>query len=88
MKHEELYRHLKELAEKLGIRFYEKNFRVPGLIVKSGLCRIEGTWHFYMDKHLKVREKTEVLAQAFHDFPIDDVYIIPAVREFIDKNRP
>jgi hypothetical protein len=88
MKHEELYRHLKELAEKLNISFYEKNFRLPGLSVRSGLCRIEGKWHFYMDKHLKIREKAEVLAQAINSFPLDTLYVIPAVREFIVKNRP
>ncbi len=88
MKYEELYRQLKDIAEKLHIVYFEKNFRISGLSVKSGLCRIEGKWHFYMDKHLKVREKAEILAQALHDFQIDELYIIPAVREYIERNRP
>jgi hypothetical protein len=40
-----------------------------------------------MDKHIKIREKAEVLAQALSEFPIDDMYVAPAVREFIEKNR-
>lgn len=87
MKIDELYRHLKELAEKMGIAFHEKNIRVPGLNVKSGLCRIEERWHFIMDKNLKTKEKTETLAQALSEFPLEDVYVIPGLREYIEKNK-
>ncbi|MFA6009440.1 MAG: hypothetical protein WC799_05615 [Desulfobacteraceae bacterium] len=87
MKHDEIYKLLKELAEKLDILFYEKNFRVPGLVVKSGLCRIEGRWHYYMDKHVKLREKTELLAQAISSFPLDSLYIVPVLRDYIEKNK-
>jgi hypothetical protein len=86
MKHHDLYIHLKELAEQLGIRFYEKNFRNAGIQVTSGLCKIEGVRHFFMDKHKKIREKTEILAAALSRFPLDDIYIIPAVRDFIEQN--
>lgn len=87
MKHDEIYKLLKDLTEKLDISFYEKNFKVPGLNVKSGLCRIEGKWHFYMDKHLKLREKTEVLAQAVSTFSLDAIYIVPILRDYIEKNK-
>lgn len=87
MKNEELYRYLKELAEKLGIICFEKNFKIPGLNVKSGLCRVEGHLHFYMDKHLKIKEKTEIMAKTLSGFHIEDIYIVPAVREYIEKNK-
>ncbi len=87
MKYDELYKLLKELSEKLGITLHEKNIRIPGLNVRSGLCRIEGSWHFIMDKHLKTKEKAETLAHAISEFPHDDMYIVPALREFLEKNR-
>lgn len=87
MKYDELYKMLKDLTEKLDISFYEKNFKVPGLTVKSGLCRIEDKWHFYMDKHLKLREKTELLAQAISTFPLESLYIVPVLRDYIEKNK-
>lgn len=87
MKQEEIYRHLKDLAEKLEIRYFEKNFRNVGIPVNSGLCKIEGEFHFFMDKHKKIREKNEILAQALSQFPLDDIYIIPALREFIEDNK-
>jgi hypothetical protein len=55
--------------------------------VKSGLCKIEGQLHFFMDKHLKIRDKTEILAQTISSFPLDDMYIQPILREFIDKHK-
>jgi hypothetical protein len=55
--------------------------------VNSGLCRVEGKLHFLMDKHIKIREKSEILTQALSEFTIDDQYIAPAVREFIEKNK-
>ena len=87
MKHETLYRHLQDLAQTLNISFSEKNFRHAGIPVNSGLCKIEGEWHFFMDKHKKIREKTEILAHAISHFPIDDIYIAPALREYIEKNK-
>lgn len=87
MKQDEIYRHLKELADKLNIRFFEKNFRNVGIQVNSGLCKVDGTLHFYMDKHKKIREKNEILAQALSQFPLDTIYIIPALREYIDQNK-
>ncbi|MBU1172119.1 MAG: hypothetical protein KKD44_21400 [Proteobacteria bacterium] len=87
MKQDEIYRHLKDLAENLGIRFAEKNFRNAGIPVNSGLCKIEGVFHFYMDKHKRPREKNEILANTLSQFPLDDIYIIPALREFIDQHN-
>jgi hypothetical protein len=87
MKQDETYKQLRELAEKIDIIFHEKNFRIPGLSVKSGLCRIEGRWHYYMDKHLKLREKTELLAKTISSFPLDTFYIVPALRDYIEKNK-
>ena len=87
MKRDELHRNLIELAERLGVKYFEKNFRHAGIRVNSGLCRIEGEWHFYMDKHLKPREKTEILAHTVSKFPLDDMYIIPALRDYIERNR-
>lgn len=87
MKQEELYRHLKELADKFGITFSEKSFRGAGINVNSGLCKIEGKLHFFMDKHKRLREKTVILAECLLEFPVDDIYIPPKVREFIEKQK-
>lgn len=85
MKFEQTYNALKEIAEKLNITVSEQNFRPTGIKVKSGLCTIKGEEFFIMDKHKKIREKTEILAESLLTFPIDDIYIVPAIRDYLDK---
>jgi hypothetical protein len=38
-----------------------------------------------MDKHKSVQKKTRILSAALSEMPLDEVYIIPAVRELIAK---
>ena len=85
MKPEQLYQHLKELAEKLGITLSEQNFRVTAVKAKSGLCKIEDKKVFIMDKHKSIHKKIEILATCLGKIPHEDIYIIPAVREFLNK---
>ena len=85
MKPEQLYQHLRELAEKHDITLSEQNLRMTGVKAKSGLCKIEGKHIFIMDKHTSIHKKNEILATCLGRLPHDDIYIIPAVREFIDK---
>ncbi len=88
MKVEQLYHSLKELAEKFGITVSEQNFRNAGIRVKSGLCTVKGQQMFIMDKHKSLRIKMDILASCLGEMPIDDIYIVPAVRDLLDKYRP
>ena len=83
MKPEQLYTNLKDLAEKLNITVVEKNLRKTGIRVKSGLCKVKTQYLFIMDKHLPVRKKNDILGNCLKDFPHEEVYVIPAVRDFI-----
>lgn len=84
MKQLEMYQSLKEIAEKFNIVVLEKNFRSTGLPVKSGSCKIKGEDHIILDKHKKIREKNEILAMCLLKFPVNDIYIVPAVREYLE----
>ena len=86
MKAEQLYQNLKELAEKLDITVTEQNLRITGVKAKSGLCKIKEKKLFVMDKHKSIFEKNEILAACLGQIPHEDIYIIPAVREFINKH--
>lgn len=88
MKPEQLYQELKELAEKLGITVSERSFQQAGMSIKSGLCRIKGTYWFIMDKHLPLNKKNQELALYLCRMPLDDIFIVPAVRDFLDKPQP
>lgn len=83
MKKKELYRHLVEIASRLRIKVSEQNLRVTKVNAKSGLCQVKGESVYIMDKHLPVSEKAALLAECLKTMPLDDIYIVPAVREFI-----
>ncbi|MDM8524276.1 hypothetical protein QUF80_12980 [Desulfococcaceae bacterium HSG8] len=83
MKPEQLYQHLKELAEKLEITVSEKNFRNISVQVNSGFCKVKGKNFFYMDKHLSINRKSKILADCLSKMPHEDIYVVPAVREML-----
>ena len=86
MKPEQLYQHLKELAERFDITVSEANFRNAGIRVRSGFCKVRGKKRFIMNKHAKVAEKIDTLASFLSTLPHDHLYIIPAVREVLDRS--
>ncbi|MDY6822616.1 MAG: hypothetical protein SWH68_02290 [Thermodesulfobacteriota bacterium] len=85
MKPDHVYHELKHLAEKLGIAVQEHNLRNVGIHVSSGLCRIKDQQVFVMDKRLSIREKTEILAECLGKMDLEGVYIVPAIRELLNK---
>lgn len=85
MKADRLYQELKDLAEKLEITVSEKNLRNAGLPVKSGLCRVNGRHLFVMDKHLSPHKKNSLLSACLAKMDHENLYLMPAVREYIEK---
>ncbi len=86
MKPTQIYQHLKELAAKLDITVAEQNMRVTGVNAKSGLCIVKDQKMFIMDKHLTVREKLETLTECLKNLPLDDIYIMPAIRKHLERS--
>ena len=84
MKPEKLYTELKLVAEKLGIKVLEQNFRNAGIHVKSGHCKVKNEDQCLIDKHIKLRQKVEVLSECLALFPHDTIYVVPAVREHLE----
>jgi hypothetical protein len=86
MKPEYLYQELKDLAEKMAVTVSEQNLRTAGIKVKSGLCTVKGTDMFIMDKHKSVHHKIKILTAQLASMPYENVYVVPAVREMLDKH--
>ncbi len=83
MKPEQLYQNLKDIAEKFSIKVSERSFRNMGLKVKSGFCKVRGESLFIIDKHILIHKKNRTLASYLSKMPHEDIYVLPAVREFI-----
>ncbi len=87
MKPDQLYQELKDLAEKLNITVSEQNLRKTGVGIKSGLCKVKNKHIFVMDKKISVRDKIEILASCLSEIPNDDIYVVPAVRDILEKGN-
>lgn len=87
MKLEQLYNSLKELAEKLGITVLEQSFKNTGIKVKSGFCKVKGQQLLIVDKHKSIYSKVDILASFLSDLTLEDVYIVPAVRDVLDRHK-
>lgn len=85
MKPEHIYQELKDLAEKLAVTVSEQNLRAAGIKVRSGLCKVKGKDLFIIDKHKSVHKKIRILATQLAKMPHEEVYVIPAVRDILNK---
>ena len=87
MKPEQLYQNLIEITEKLNVKVSEKNFRTIGINIQSGFCRVKNNNLFIIDKHLPVIKKNIILANFLNKMPLENIYIMPVVRDFVNKYR-
>jgi hypothetical protein len=88
MQPEQTYQDLRELAEKLGVVVSEQNFRSTGIKAKSGLCKVKGKNTIIIDKQLSLQDKNEVLASCLSRLPHEEIFMVPALREFLDSFHP
>ncbi len=88
MKLEQAYRHLKELAEKMGVDVSEQSFKNTGIRVRSGFCKVKGKGRCIIDKRIKLAKKVEILAECLAQQPTENIFIMPAVRELLERYRP
>ncbi|MFZ0613606.1 MAG: hypothetical protein WAM73_15310 [Desulfobacterales bacterium] len=82
---EALFSELKQLAEKLQVTVSEQNLKNTGIKVKSGFCIVKGQKHFILDKHKPLHKRTKLLAQCLSQMAHEDIYVMPAVRDLLNK---
>jgi len=87
MKPEQIFVELKNLSEKLDITISEQSFRKTGIKVRSGFCIVKGKNYFIIDKDLPVKKKNEVVAEYLSTLDYENIYIVPAIRDFINMNK-
>ena len=78
----EIVDYLAELSEKLGIEV-----RWEGLIGDGGICELRGKRILFVDRSLNLNTQVNVMAGALCEEPLDDVYILPEVRDLLEQAR-
>lgn len=80
LKNKMLLERLEELAERFGIRIsYEKGLEGPG-----GFCRFRDQKTMIINKDLDLGERIDMLADLLCGFPLDDMFILPEVRDYLE----
>jgi hypothetical protein len=79
MKHEELITELELLATQLSVvvRYEKGDF-------EGGYCILKTDRILLINRRLMPNKKASVFALALHEMGLDNVFIKPAVREFIE----
>jgi len=80
---------LEELAETFGLQIRYEPIRsdddLPNVL--GGLCRLKGDNVLIINSNATVRDKIKTLAEAVKNFDLDRVYILPIIRELLEKAR-
>lgn len=79
----QLLQEFEALAERLDIQVSRVDLEgSPG-----GLCTVRGERRFILHHRLDVSTQVEIFAREFARLPLDDVYVVPRLRERIDDYR-
>jgi hypothetical protein len=76
---------MEELAGKLGIEIRYGNIGGDESRRSGGLCRFDGKYVLIMHSRLTGKEKIGVISKTLKGFEMGDVYVIPVIRELLDK---
>ncbi len=74
---------LESAAARLGIQVLRE--KLSG--TRSGLCRLRDQYLLFIDKRLKTEEQIEVLLVGLSRFPLDNLPLLPRVRELLEQYR-
>ena len=79
MKHEMLIQELQDVATQLGvtIRYERGDF-------EGGYCILREQKILLVNRRLFPAKKASVIAMAMHEIGLEDMYLKPAVREYIE----
>ena len=79
MTQDQLLKELEELAEKssISVRYEKGDF-------DGGFCVLKAERIIVINKRLAPQRRTSILAQALAEVGIEEIYLKPVVREFIE----
>ena len=80
MKKEKLYIEFENLAEKIGLRVIKGKGDFQG-----GTCIIKDEKVIVVNKNRPIEQKLKILASCFNKIDLNGVYIVPALRDYIEN---
>jgi hypothetical protein len=86
MTREELLIQLAELAGRLNIQVQYESLKAEDPETFGGYCRSKDQHMIILHAKASVSRKIEIITEALKRFDIDDVYLLPALREHLKKD--
>ena len=83
-----LLQHLEDLAARLGMEVRHENLADDELSIQSGGCKALGKSLILIDKLRSPREQAQILARELSKCDLENLYLLPRVRDFIDLQAP
>jgi hypothetical protein len=84
MKDEYLLDQLEVLAQRLGVAVRYEMLSGEESSGAGGLCRVKGNPVVIIHAQAAVDVKIRILAESLKRFPLDDLYLKPALRELLE----
>jgi len=75
---------LEELAGRLGLTVRYEPLKGEGFVHAGGFCRINGQDFVFIHKKAVPRERIQVLAAALKRYDLNQIYILPSLRDLLD----
>ena len=82
MKEEELFGHFEKLADQLTVTILEGKGDFEG-----GYCTVNGDQFVVLNKTRPLDQRLRVIARSFSEIDLNEQYMLPALREFIEAHR-
>ena len=82
MKKEKLYIEFEELGKRLGVKIIKGRGDFKG-----GSCILNEETVIVVNNTKPIEHRLKILADSFLEYNLDDVYMIPALRAYIDEFR-
>jgi hypothetical protein len=87
MQNSKVLGYLEDLAFRLGIEIVYEKLGGADFSIEGGLCKVKGVYKIFMDPSTPIEVQIEILARALSSFKIEDVYLLPFIREILEKAR-
>jgi len=78
---------LEDLAEKLKVDIVYENMEEGEFPVAGGLCKVKGSYKIFVDNSQSIEKKINIISYALADFNTDGLYILPFIRQLLEKAK-
>jgi hypothetical protein len=85
MENSKVLGYLEDLAFRLGIEIVYEKLGEPDFPVDGDLCKVKRVYKILMDPAAPIEAQIEILAQALSSSKIEEAYLLPFIREILEK---